>query len=55
MFSDKGEHDANFNIITPPAFDYFDDPRTKNAVFTVYQAHEPSQADEWRGWYGSQG
>lgn len=55
MFSDKGEHDMNFNIITPPMFDYFDDPRTKNAVFTVYQAEEPSQADEWRGVYGSQG
>lgn len=51
----KGEHDMNFNIMDRPMFDYFDDPRTWNGVFVVYQAHEPSQADEWRGVYGSQG
>lgn len=53
--SEKGEHDMNFNIMDRPMFDYFDDPRTWNAVFVCYQAHEPSQADEWRGVYGSTG
>ena len=53
--AEKGEHDLNFNIMDRPMFDYFDDPRTWNAVYVVYQAHEPSQADEWRGIYGSQG
>lgn len=53
--ADKGEHDLNFNMMDRPMFDYFDDPRTMNAVFVCYQAHEPSQADEWRGTYGSQG
>jgi hypothetical protein len=53
--AEKGEHDLNFNIMDRPLFDYFDDPRTWNAVYVCYQAHEPSQADEWRGVYGSQG
>ena len=53
--AEKGEHDLNFNIMDRPLFDYFDDPRTWNAVYVVYQAHEPSQADEFRGIYGSQG
>ena len=53
--AEKGEHDLNFNIMDRPMFDYFDDPRTWNAVYVVYQSHEPSQADEWRGAYGSQG
>ena len=53
--AEKGEHDMNFNIMDRPMFDYFDDPRTWNAVYVVYQSHEPSQADEYRGVYGSQG
>ena len=53
--AEKGEHDLNFNVMDRPMFDYFDDPRTWNAVYVVYQSHEPSQADEWRGAYGSQG
>lgn len=53
--AEKGEHDLNFSIMDRPMFDYFDDPRTWNAVYVVYQSHEPSQADEWRGFYGSQG
>lgn len=55
MFAAKGDHDMNFYVETRPQFDYFDDPRSKNAVFVVYQAHEPSEADEWRGTYGSTG
>lgn len=51
----KGDHDLNFYVETRPIFDYFDDPRTMNAVFTVYASFEPSQADEWRGLYGSTG
>lgn len=49
------DHDVNFNIMDRPMFDYFDDPRTWNSVFVVYQAHEPSQADEWREVYGNPG
>lgn len=55
MFSGKGDHDMNFYLEVRPMFDFFDDPRTGNAVFVVYQSHEPSQADEWRGNYGSTG
>lgn len=51
----KGDHDLNFYVETRPIFDYFDDPRTMNAVFTVYSSFEPSQADDWRGIYGSTG
>ena len=51
----KDDHDGNFYIETRPIFDYFDDPRTMNAVFTVYTSFEPSQADEWRGVYASTG
>ena len=51
----KGDHDATFYVEIRPMFDYFDDPRTLNAVFTVYASMEPSQADDWRGFYGSTG
>jgi len=35
----KSEHDLNFFWRDHPIFDVFDDPWTKNAVATVYQAH----------------
>jgi len=55
MFAAKGDHDLNFYVEVRPMFSYFDDPRTGNAIFVVYQSHEPSEADEWRGIYGSTG
>jgi len=51
----KSDHDANFMMKNRPMFDSFDDPRTKNAVVTVYQRHDPSTFGRWRGWYGSTG
>lgn len=35
----KGEHDLNFMYRDRPMFDSWDDPTTKNAVFSVYQRH----------------
>ena len=49
------EHDVNFMMRNRPMFDSFDDPRTKSAVFTVYQRHDLSTFGKWRGWYGSTG
>jgi hypothetical protein len=50
----KGEHDLNFWVRTAPTFDSFDDPWTKNAIFTVYQRHIPGFG-AWQGIYGSTG
>lgn len=50
----QGVHDANFYIRNDPAFDMFDDPRTRNAVATCYQRHVAGFGT-WRGWYGSTG
>lgn len=53
MQAAKGDHDLNYYVETRPLFSYYDDPRTMNAVFTVYCSMESSQADEWRGaWSG---
>lgn len=51
----QGEHDLNFMMRNRPIFDAFDDPRTKNAVFTVYQRHDPSAFGSYQGTYGSTG
>lgn len=50
----QGVHDVNFYMRNEPDFDMFDDPRTKNAVATVYQRHT-SGFGTWRGIYGSTG
>lgn len=48
----KGVHDLNFLWRDRPIFDMFDDPRTKNAVATVYQRHAQGFGS-WRGVDGS--
>jgi hypothetical protein len=48
----KGQHDLNFFWRDHPIFDVFDDPWTKNAVATVYQAHTKGFGT-WRGVDGS--
>lgn len=50
----QGVHDLNFFVRDQPMFDMFDDPRTKNAVATVYQRHIAGFGT-WRGVYGSAG
>lgn len=55
LLAAKGEHDLNFMMRNRPIFDAFDDPRTKNAVFTVYQRHDPSSFGSYQGVYGSTG
>ena len=50
----KGQHGLNFGVRTPPIFDAWDDPWTKNAVFSVFQRHV-SWFTDWRGIYGSTG
>lgn len=51
----KGEHDINFRWRDRPMFDNFDDPWTKNAIFTCYQRHTVSTFGSWRGIDGSTG
>ncbi len=48
----QGVHDVNFFVRDRPLFDMFDDPRTKNAVATVYQ-RQIAGFGSWRGIYGS--
>lgn len=50
----KGVHDLNFLWRDHPIFDSFDDPWTKNAIFTVYQRHTKGFGS-WRGIDGSTG
>lgn len=50
----KGVHDVNFLWRDHPIFDNFDDPWTKNGVFTSYQRHI-SGFGTWRGIDGSTG
>jgi len=54
LMAGKGQHDLSFWWRNTPMFDSFDDPRTKNAVFTVYQRHTKGFGT-WRGVYGSTG
>lgn len=52
----KGVHDCNFLVRDEPIFDSFDDPFTKNALFTVWQRHlAASTFGQWRGVDGSTG
>ena len=50
----KGSHDLQFLFRDHPIFDSFDDPRSKNAVFTVYQRHTKGFGS-YRGVDGSSG
>ncbi len=54
LLAAKGTHDLNFLWRDHPIFDSFDDPWTKNAVFTVYQRHTKGFG-AWRGIDGSTG
>jgi len=54
LLAPKGVHDLNFFWRDRPIFDSFDDPWTKNAIFTVYQRHTEGWGS-WRGIYGSTG
>ncbi len=54
LIAAQGTHDMNFFWRNQPIMDAFDDPRTKNAVFTAYQRHTKGFA-AWRGTYGSTG
>ena len=49
-----GIHDVNFFWRDRPIFDSFDDPWSKNAIFTIYQRHTQGYG-AWRGVYGSTG
>lgn len=50
----QGQHGLNFMWRDHPIFDSFDDPWTKNAVFTSYQRHTKGYGP-WRGVDGSTG
>lgn len=54
LLASKGQHDINYYWRDRPIFDMFDDPRTKNAVATVYQRHI-SGYGSYRGVDGSTG
>lgn len=54
VMAPKGVHDLNFRWRNRPMMRSFDDPRTMNAVFTVYQRHTKGYGS-WRGIYGSTG
>jgi hypothetical protein len=54
LLASKGIHDLNFLWRDHPLFDNFDDPWTKNAIFTSYQAHTKGFGS-WRGVDGSTG
>jgi len=52
----KGVHDLNFMTRDEPIFDAFDDPWTKNAIFTCWQRHmAASTFGVWAGVDGSTG
>lgn len=54
LLAKKGQHDLNFRWRDRPVFDSYDDPTSKNAVFTVYQRHTKGFGS-WRGIDGSTG
>jgi hypothetical protein len=54
LMAAKGVHDLNFLWRDHPIFDSFDDPWTKNAIFTSYQRHTRGFG-AWRGVDGSTG
>lgn len=55
LLAAKGVHDLNMMVRDQPIFDSFDDPWSKNAIFTTYQRHTDSQFGSWRGVDGSTG
>lgn len=55
LLASQGVHDLNFYWKNRPIFDSFDDPWTKNAVFTTYQRHTVGSYGSWRGVDGSTG
>lgn len=55
LLATKDNHDLRMGVRDNPIFDSFDDPRTKNAVFTAYQRHTTGQYGSWRGVDGSTG
>jgi len=54
LLAAKGVHDINFLWRDQPIADSFDDPWTKNAIFTMYQRHTKGHG-KWRGIDGSTG
>lgn len=54
LLAAKGTHDLNFLWRDHPIFDSFDDPWTKNAIFSSYQRHTRGFGS-WRGVDGSTG
>lgn len=54
LLASKGVHDLNYRWRDEPIYDNFDDPWTKNAIFTVYQRHTQGFGT-WRGVDGSTG
>jgi hypothetical protein len=54
LSAEQGEHDVNYGWRTHPLFDSFDDPWTKNAIFSVY-FRAVSWFGDWRGIDGSTG
>ncbi len=54
LVADQGEHDVNFGWRTHVILDSFDDPWTKNAVFTIY-FRIVAWFGDWRGVDGSTG
>jgi len=55
LLAAKGVHDLNMMVRDQPIFDSFDDPWSKNAIFTSYQRHTDSTFGAWRGIDGSTG
>jgi len=54
LAASKGVHDLNFLWRDHPIFDSFDEPLSKNALFTSYQRHTVGYG-AWRGLDGSTG
>lgn len=54
LTSSKGNHDLKFMWRDHPIFDNWDDPDTKNGIFSGYQRHTKGFGS-WRGVYGSTG
>lgn len=55
LLARKGTHDLNFFWRDRPKPDMFDDPWTRNGIFTTYQRHTEGAYASWRGVYGSTG
>jgi len=48
----QGDHDLNYYWRDQPIYDSYEDPRTKNGVFTVYE-RMVAGFGSWAGVYGS--